>query len=60
MNPFPSISQAYAYVKQDERAKQGYHSSPKLSPLANSVEIDAKNSKKSSVGKFQSAGENVT
>ncbi|XP_074347238.1 uncharacterized protein LOC141686078 [Apium graveolens] len=38
MNPLLSVSQAYAYVKQDERARQGYQSLTDLSPLVNSAE----------------------
>lgn len=40
MNPLPTVSQAYAYVKQDERARQGHHSlQPIASWLVNSVDL---------------------
>ena len=38
MNPLPSLSQAYAYVKQDEKARQGYQSLvPAASPVSNAL-----------------------
>ncbi|KAL8109930.1 hypothetical protein AgCh_025868 [Apium graveolens] len=38
ITPMPTISQAYAYVKQDERTRQGFHSPvQKLSPFANAL-----------------------
>ncbi|XP_074342122.1 uncharacterized protein LOC141679549 [Apium graveolens] len=38
MNPLPTVSHAFAYVKQDERARQGY-SVAEISPFANSANV---------------------
>lgn len=36
MNPLPTVSQAYAFVKQDEKARQGYQNNvTMLNPFAN-------------------------
>ncbi|XP_074324283.1 uncharacterized protein LOC141661198 [Apium graveolens] len=38
MTPMPTVSQAYAYVKQDERTRQGFQSPVQnLSPFANAL-----------------------
>lgn len=38
MDPLPSVSQEYAFVKQDEKARQGYHGSiTGSSPLVNAL-----------------------
>lgn len=60
MNPLPTVSQAYAYVKQDERARQGPQSwLPEATPLINSVgSTGADNCKKFSQNKVAPASVN--
>lgn len=44
MNPPPTVSQAYAFVKQDEKARQGYQSLiNQPSPFANALSLNTGN-----------------
>ncbi|WOH08594.1 hypothetical protein DCAR_0728038 [Daucus carota subsp. sativus] len=59
MYPLPSVSQAYAYVKQDERARQRPHSLISDAPLVNSVgSTDVDSSKRSALPKTPSGNSN--